>query len=280
MRCTPFFTSSRAPSSSFGRRCLWARRSRPWLQTCPAISEPRRSLRQWRGLDLGRRGSLPSLVMGDLLRFHRAQGRLHRPDMAGSGAAASPNILHPGFDQFAGEARHVFRRAKVNVPSIHGARHAGIRHGDQRQAWRRHALNGGEHRCRSHAAVATDGIRTPLGQSCRGRLRGAPSRQFASSSTVTITMTGSEGAVDFAARIACSASFNAETVSITSRSTPPSARPRICSAKASRASSSPIFPSGSRRTPEGRRRLQPRPLRFAFRPVGSLPCAPARLRPG
>jgi aspartate/tyrosine/aromatic aminotransferase len=57
-----------------------------------------------------------------------------------------------------------------------------------------------------------------------------PSRQMASSSTVTITSTGSSGATDLAARMACSASFNAETVSISSISTPPSARPRICSA--------------------------------------------------
>ena len=42
-----------------------------------------------------------------------------------------------------------------------------------------------------------------------------------------------------------------ETVSISSISTPPATRPRICSAKAARASSRPIFPNGSRRAPRG-----------------------------
>ncbi len=133
-----------------------------------------RSLGQRRGL---RSRTQPALsltcVMGDLLRAHRAQGGLHRPDMTGSGAAAAANKLHPGLDQLAGEAGHVLRRAEINVPPIHGARHAGIGHGDQGQVGGpRHALNGGEHGRRSHAAVAADSIRAPLGQSRGGRLRG------------------------------------------------------------------------------------------------------------
>jgi len=84
---------------------------------------------------------------------------------------------------------------------------------------------------------------------------GVPSRQFASSSTVTIAMTGISGADSRAARTACSASTTVGMVSITSRSAPtpgpPAVSPSICSAKASRASSSDVLPSGSRRTPSG-----------------------------
>ncbi len=108
-----------------------------------------------------------------------------------------------------------------------------------------------------------------------------PSRQLASSSTVTITRIGSEGAVDFAARMACSASFNAETVSISSRSTPPSTRPRICWEKASSASSRLIFPKGSRRAPRGPTApaTQTLPLCFSARWFTALRAisAPARL---
>ena len=56
---------------------------------------------------------------------------------------------------------------------VHGARHAGVGHGDQGQVGdRSHALNGRQHRGRPYAAVATDGIRTPLGQSGGSGLRG------------------------------------------------------------------------------------------------------------
>ncbi len=78
-----------------------------------------------------------------------------------------------------------------------------------------------------------------------------PSRQLLSSSTVTMTSTGRSGAVSSAASSASRASFSAGMVSMISRSTPASARARICSAKAARASSRPVLPSGSRRTPSG-----------------------------
>ena len=83
----------------------------------------------------------------------------------------------------------------------------------------------------------------------------APSRQLASSSTVTMTTTGTSGAATRAAKTACSASLRATMVSMISRSTPTPGPPlvsaRICSAKASRASSSPVLPNGSRCTPRG-----------------------------
>ena len=93
--------------------------------------------------------------------------------MTGSGAAAAANKLHSSLDQLAGEAGHVLRRAEIDVPPIHGARHTGIGHGDQGQVGGpHHALNSGEYGRRSYAAVATDGIRAPLGQSRGCRLRG------------------------------------------------------------------------------------------------------------
>ena len=79
----------------------------------------------------------------------------------------------------------------------------------------------------------------------------APSRQFASSSTVTSASTGTPGAASAAASSACSASFSAEIVSMTSRSTPPATSPLICSVNAARASSSEVLPSGSSSTPSG-----------------------------
>ncbi len=135
----------------------------------PAQARP---LGHWRGHNLGRNRRLLDCVMGDIHRVHRAQGGFHRPDMTGRGATAATNKLHPSLDQLAGEARHVFRRAEVNVSPLHGARHAGIGHGDQGQAGdRSHALNCGQHSRRSYAAVATDSIRTPFGKPGGGRFR-------------------------------------------------------------------------------------------------------------
>ena len=93
--------------------------------------------------------------------------------MSRSGAAAAANKLHSGLDQLAGEAGHVLRRAEIDVPPVHGARHTRIGHGDQGQIRGvHHALNGGEYGRRPYAAVASDGVRAPLGQSRGCRLRG------------------------------------------------------------------------------------------------------------
>jgi len=86
--------------------------------------------------------------------------------------------------------------------------------------------NGAGVRVRNYATNYGAAITVKSGSVVKGATYGVYA--YSKSQPITITNNGSEGATDLAARMACSASFNAETVSISSMSTPPSARPRIC----------------------------------------------------
>ena len=85
------------------------------------------------------------------------------------------------------------------------------------------------------------------GPNCSG---GVPSRLLPSSSVVTRATIGRVHTAR-AASTAAAASFQSRKVSRMRRSTPPSTSAAACSRKYSRASSMPVLPQGSMRTPSG-----------------------------
>ena len=98
-------------------------------------------------------------------RFAHSQRGFHGADMVRRGAAASANQLHARGHEFSRVARHVFRRAEIDIPSFDRARHAGIRLCGQGQGSHRpHALDRVQHRDRSHAAVDAEHIDIPFRQ--------------------------------------------------------------------------------------------------------------------
>ena len=116
----------------------------------------------------GRRRAFPFHVS---LLIHRPNGLPHGADVIRRGAAAAAHNLRPCRDGLARKAGHVFRRAQVDVPPLHGARHAGVGHGRQRQCRRRaHGFNRRQNRCRTGGAVHSNRVCAPLRQQ-RRRLR-------------------------------------------------------------------------------------------------------------
>jgi hypothetical protein len=87
-------------------------------------------------------------------------------------AAASANDPHAGRDELARIARHILRRAQVDVSAFHRSRNACIGLRRQRQGrGRAHAFDRIEHRDRTNAAITADDIRAPLCKLGREGLR-------------------------------------------------------------------------------------------------------------
>ncbi len=92
--------------------------------------------------------------------------------MLGRGSAASTDQAHSGRHEFLRVTRHVLGGAKINIPALDRAWHAGIRlRGQGKGSHRAHAFNRIQHRHRPNAAVTPDYVRAPIGQFRRKRLR-------------------------------------------------------------------------------------------------------------
>ena len=85
--------------------------------------------------------------------------------MVGCGSATAANESYSRGYEFARIARHVLRRAQINIPSIHRARDTGIRLRCQRQGSQgTDAFHGVQHGDGSNTAIAANDVRTPLAQ--------------------------------------------------------------------------------------------------------------------
>src|SRR5437660_10613493 len=79
------------------------------------------------------------------------------------GSAASADQLYASSHEFSRVARHVFRRAEIDIPSLDRARHAGVRLGGQgKSSDCSHAFNRVQHRDRPYAAVDADYVDVPF----------------------------------------------------------------------------------------------------------------------
>src|SRR2546429_2132832 len=89
------------------------------------------------------------------------------------GSAASADQLYAGSHEFSRVARHVFRRAEIDIPSLDRARHAGVRLGGQgKSSDCSHAFNRVQHRDWPYAAVDADYVDVPFREAGGKSLRG------------------------------------------------------------------------------------------------------------
>ncbi len=121
-----------------------------------------RSLAQRLGRRFSRDWSGRATFHGARLRIDGAHGRPHGADVVGGGAAAAAHHLCSGGNRLAREAGHIFRRTKIDVAALDGARHTGVGHGSQGQrGGAAHGFNRREHGGRPGGAVDANGLRLP-----------------------------------------------------------------------------------------------------------------------